>query len=147
APKDAVTVRPATIASPRSMGRPACSNSRSSSRSAAALAITTSVLNIQPGALITMSRNTGSITSAVARRITSAGLRGGSRVRLAGVDTSHPAEAAAPPLVVGDGPVEMSRAEVGPEGGRHPQLGVGDLPQQEVGDPHLPARANEQVGI
>src|SRR5207302_1956700 len=93
APKDAVTPTPITRARPRSTGRPACSNSRTSSQSAAALASTTSVLNIQPGALITMRRNTGSSTSALSRRFSTPDPRGAPSVTVAGVDTSHPTEA------------------------------------------------------
>ena len=37
--------------------------------------------------------------------------------------------------------------EIGPEDGRDPDLRVGDLPEQEIGDPHLAARPDEQVGV
>ena len=30
---------------------------------------------------------------------------------------------------------------------RHPQLGVADLPEQEIADPHFARRTHEQVGI
>src|SRR5881296_1472214 len=138
APNDAVTATPATSARPRSTGRPACSNRRTSSQSAAALAITTSVLNIQPGALITMSRNTGS-SSALSRRLSTPDFRGVSSATLVGIATSHPTEAPVAALVVGDGAIEVGGPEVRPERRRHPQLGVGDLPQQEVRDAHLAA--------
>src|SRR5919199_4875358 len=144
---DAVTATPATRASPRSTGRPACSNRRTSSHNAAALATTTSVLNIHPGALTTMSRNTGSSTSALSSRRSRPDFRGVSSATLVGIATSDSAEAPVAALVVGDGAIEVGRPEVGPERRRHPELGVGDLPQQEVRDPHLAAGADQQVGI
>src|ERR1700730_16194518 len=42
---------------------------------------------------------------------------------------------------------EMALAEVGPERGGDPDLAVRDLPEQEVGDSHLPARADQQVRV
>src|SRR5438552_14986026 len=144
---DAVTATPATSASPRSTGRPACSNRRTSSHNAAALATTTSVLNIHPGALITIRRNTGNSTTALIRRFSSPDLRGVSSVTLVGIATSDSTEAPVAALVVGDGAVEVGGLEVGPERRRHPELGVGDLPQEEVGDTHLAAGADEQIGV
>src|SRR5262245_26860298 len=41
----------------------------------------------------------------------------------------------------------MLLAEVGPERVGHPDLGVGDLPEQEVADAHLAARPDQQIGI
>src|ERR687888_1721186 len=148
APNDAVTATPATSARPRSTGRPACSNRRTSFQSAAALAMTTSVLNIQPGALTTMSRNTGKSTSALTRRFSTPDFLGVSSATLVGVvATSHPAEAPIAALVVGDGAIEVGGPEVRPERGRHPQLGVGDLPQQEVRDAHLAAGPDQQIRV
>src|SRR5215470_11791721 len=147
AANDAVTAAPATIASPRSIGRSACSNSRTSSHSAPTLATTTSPLNIQLGALTTMSRNAGNNTSALARRFSTPDFRGASSATVAGIATSHPTEASVAALIVGDGAIEIGGAEVRPERRRHPELGVRDLPQQEVRDPHLTARADQQVGI
>src|SRR5919108_2918878 len=147
AAKEAVTATPATTARPRSTGRPACSNSRTSSHSAAALAMTTSVLNIHPGALITMSRNTGSSTSALISRLNRPDFRGVSSATLVGTATSDSTEAPVAALVIGDGAIEVGGTEVGPERGRHPELGVGDLPQEEVGHPHLAAGANQQIGV
>src|SRR5438046_3744938 len=147
APNDAVTPTPVTRARTRSTGRPACSKRRTTSHSAAALAITTSVLNIHPGALTTMSRNTGSSTRALSRRFRMPDPRGAPNATLVGMAMSHPTEAAVAALVVGDGAIEIRGAEVGPERRRHPELGIGDLPQQEVRDAHLAARADEQVGI
>ena len=57
------------------------------------------------------------------------------------------AETALPVLVFEDGLEEVRRPEIGPEDRRDPDLGVGDLPEQEVRDPHLAARPDEQVGI
>ena len=50
-------------------------------------------------------------------------------------------------LVVGDGLEQVLAPEVRPEHVGHPDLRVGDLPEQEVRDPHLAARADEQVGV
>src|SRR5881227_1483949 len=123
------------------------SNRRTSSHNAAALATTTSVLNIHPGALITIRRNTGNSTTALSRRFSSPDLRGVSSVTLVGIATSDSTEAPVAALVVGDGAVEVGGLEVGPERRRHPELGVGDLPQEEVGDTHLAAGADEQIGV
>ena len=41
----------------------------------------------------------------------------------------------------------MAAAEVGPERVGDPDLGVRDLPEQEVADAHLAARADQQIGI
>src|SRR5262249_45150080 len=43
--------------------------------------------------------------------------------------------------------VEVVGAEVGPEGLRHPDLGVGDLPEQEVAHAHLARRADQQIRV
>src|SRR5262249_3819590 len=144
---EAVTAMPARRARPRSTGRPACSNSRTSSQSAAPLATTTSVLNIQPGALITMSRKTGSSTNALARRFSTPDFLGVSSTTLVSSATSHPTEAPVTTLVVGDGAIEVGGPEVRPERRSHPQLGIRDLPQQEIRDPHLAAGADQQIGI
>src|SRR5678816_4257307 len=51
-------------------------------------------------------------------------------------------------LLVGDyGLEQMGHAEVGPQRVGDPDLRVGDLPQQEVADAHLAARADQQVRI
>src|SRR5215472_1252027 len=50
-------------------------------------------------------------------------------------------------LKVEDRLEEVALAEVGPERGGDPDLAVRDLPEQEVGDAHLAARAYEQVRI
>src|SRR5262245_46270467 len=119
---------------------------RVSSHSAAALVATTSALKIQSGALTTISRNRGSSTTVLATRFSNAGL-GYSRVRLAVVATSHSTEAAIALLKVGDRPVEIGGAEIRPQDRRDPQLGVGNLPQQEVRDAHLAAGADQEIGV
>src|SRR5205085_7254392 len=43
-------------------------------------------------------------------------------------------------LIRHDGFEQMTLAEIRPQRVRHPDLGVGDLPQQEVADAHLAAR-------
>src|SRR6266850_1535664 len=58
------------------------------------------------------------------------------------------AAVAAVALLVGDdGFEQMAAAEVGPERLGDPDLGIRDLPQQEVAHAHLAARANQQIGI
>src|SRR4029453_14893760 len=146
AAKAAVTAVPATTPRRWYTGRPARWSMRVSSHSAAALAITTRALKIHPGALNTMIKNTGSSTTVLATRFSRAGL-GFSRARLAAVATSHPTESAIALLKVGDRAVEVGGAEVGPQDRRDPQLGVGDLPQQEVRDAHLAAGANQEIGV
>src|SRR5690348_8830000 len=147
AANDAVTAAPATIASPRSIGRPACSNRRTSSHSAPTLATTTSASNIQLGALTTMTRNAGNNTSALARRFSTPDFRGASSATVAGIATSHPTEASVAALIIGNGAIEIGGTEVRPERRRHPELGVRDLPQQQIGNPHLAARSYQQIGI
>ena len=41
----------------------------------------------------------------------------------------------------------MALTEVGPECVADPDLGVGDLPEEEVRHPHLSARPDEEVGV
>src|SRR4051812_40411875 len=53
----------------------------------------------------------------------------------------HPPEAALAALVVGDGLEQVPAAEVRPQRVGDPQLRVGELPQHEVREPHLAARA------
>src|SRR4051812_41473562 len=60
------------------------------------------------------------------------------------------ARQADPPLAgleLGDGGEERSVAEVGPEHVGEDELGVGALPEEEVRDPALAARAHEQVEL
>ena len=57
------------------------------------------------------------------------------------------AEAAVAPLELEQGVVQLPAAEVRPEHGRDHELGVGQLPEQEVADALFARRADEQVGI
>ncbi len=57
------------------------------------------------------------------------------------------AEAAFAALVGGDGFEEMEAAEVGPEAIGDEDLGVGDLPEEEVGDALLAGGADDEVGV
>ena len=50
-------------------------------------------------------------------------------------------------LVVEDRLEQVPAAEVGPQRVGDPDLGVGDLPEQEVADAHLAAGADQQIGI
>ena len=56
-------------------------------------------------------------------------------------------EAAFAALVVGDGFEEMEAVEVGPEAVGDEDLGVGDLPEEEVGDALLAGGADDEVGV
>src|SRR5712692_7481627 len=67
--------------------------------------------------------------------------------RLRGARLDDAAIAALALLKFQDRLEEMALAEVRPESRSDPDLGVRDLPQQEVGDAHLPARADEQIRI
>src|SRR5262245_21981140 len=42
---------------------------------------------------------------------------------------------------------QIAPAEIGPQRVGHPDLGVGDLPQQEIADAHFAAGADEQIRI
>src|SRR5438067_2563511 len=149
APNEAVSTTAASRPRRRWTGRPACSSIRVSSHDARAPARTTSALNSHAGAFTTISRNAGSSTAVLSKRFSTAGLPAPptSPPAATATATSHSTEAARPPLELRDGTIEVDRPEVRPVGGRDPQLGVGDLPQQEVRDPHLTAGADQQIGI
>src|SRR5262245_22940397 len=99
--------------------------------------------------------SSGTNTSPLARRRRSDhpdGLgRGGSALATAPLPGSgractrlvHPPEPAVAFLVVRHGLVEMAAAEIRPQRVRDPHLGVGELPEHEVGDAHLTAGADE----
>ena len=57
------------------------------------------------------------------------------------------AEATLALLVGGDGFEEMEAAEVGPEAVSDEDLGIGDLPEEEVGDALLAGGADDEVGV
>src|SRR5207245_1319357 len=57
------------------------------------------------------------------------------------------AEPPVAPLVVEDGLEQIAPGDVGPQHRRHVQLGVSELPQQEVRDPQLTRGADQQIGV
>src|SRR5438876_7407593 len=58
-----------------------------------------------------------------------------------------PAEAPAPRRVLLEGGAQLGLAEVGPPAVDEDELGVGELPEQEVRDPELAGGADEEIGI
>src|SRR2546426_6497093 len=52
-----------------------------------------------------------------------------------------------PPLIVEDGLEQVTPRDVGPEDRRDVQLGVGELPQQEIGEPAFTGRPDQQVRV
>src|SRR5699024_12103019 len=60
---------------------------------------------------------------------------------------SNAAEPAGPPVVLLDGGVQVGRGKIGPEDVHLHQLGVGRLPEHEVGQPLFPAGAQDQVRV
>src|SRR5436309_7832993 len=55
---------------------------------------------------------------------------------------------AAIPLLVGDyGLEQVAPAEIGPQRVGHPDLGIRDLPEQEIADAHFAARPDQQIRI
>src|SRR5437660_5120313 len=62
-------------------------------------------------------------------------------------DPLDPAEPAVPALVLAHRVEQVFSPEVGPEGGGEHELAVGELPQEEVGDPELPRGADDQVRV
>ena len=50
-------------------------------------------------------------------------------------------------LVIHECLVQVPAPEVGPQGVGDPDLGIGDLPEQEVGDAQLATGADQQVRI
>src|SRR5439155_22806231 len=64
-----------------------------------------------------------------------------------GTSSGDVAEAPLAPLVVEDSVEQVAPGDVGPEHGRHVQLGVGELPQEEVRDAQLARGANQQIRI
>src|SRR6266540_497624 len=76
-------------------------------------------------------------------------IMGGER-SCASVEPSNGVDPAVTPfalLVVDDGLKEVSPAEVRPQHVGDPDLDVGDLPEEEVRDPELAARADQEVGV
>src|SRR5262245_55367721 len=120
-----------------------------SSHAATALRTTANSANTQRGAPTTIHTKTGMPTAAVSARWTSVAERPGARgvVTASTAATSHPTEPARAALEVGERAIEIERPEIRPQRQRHPELGVGDLPQEEVRHAHLPAGADQEVGI
>src|SRR5207253_4164841 len=58
-----------------------------------------------------------------------------------------PAEAAPAAGVVVEGGAELPLAEIGPERVDEDELGVGELPQEEVRDPQLAGGTDQKVGV
>src|SRR5216117_735559 len=67
--------------------------------------------------------------------------------RLRDMSGSDPAEPPVPSLVVEDGLEQVTPRDVGPEDRRNVQLGVGELPQQEIGEPAFTGRPDQQVRV
>src|SRR5512145_1553010 len=131
-------------------GRPVRRNMRASSTHARALAATTSTWNIQAGAPTVNQTNAGIRTTALAIRRQAAGTPARSRTITSSASsslTSYLPEPARAALKLGHRAIEVAGAEVGPHDGREHQLGVGDLPQEKIRDPHLAARADQEVRI
>ena len=63
------------------------------------------------------------------------------------ITTSDPSVSAFPLLVVFEYLVKLFLAEIRPVGGRDIYFSIGDLPQQEIADAHLPAGPDQQVRI
>src|SRR6187455_49763 len=106
----------------------------------------TKAKNQGPGSLKRARRTSGSRTAAVRSLCMSRGSdRAASGGEQAGLDLvplgvrsgAHPAVAPLPSLVGEDGFEQVAPAEVRPERLGHPDLGVGDLPEQEVAHPQL----------
>src|ERR1700693_3192266 len=96
----------------------------------------------------------GASTSAVSSRVyrKSPPRSGGARRALRldehlGVGFVHAAVAALARLEVDDGLEEMAAPEVGPQDLVHVDLGVRDLPQEEIRHAQFAAGADQQVGI
>src|SRR5262245_22595864 len=103
--------------------------------------VTTSSPHAQAGARKIRARRAGIATAAVASLARSTGAFP-FLLLLAGA-----AETAFALLVVLDGVEKFRFAEIRPQRVGDVQLAVGDLPEKEVGDAHLAAGADEQVGI
>src|SRR5262245_60546863 len=123
---------------------------RPSSRQAATLAATTSSWKTHEGAPIVIHTKTGIRTTALPTRFSAGETAPASRTLTLATSvsaTSHLSESSRPALELGHGPIEVDRCKVRPERGRDPELRVGDLPQEEVRDPHLAARPDQKIGI
>src|SRR3989475_10253441 len=133
------------------IGRPLRRNIRTSSAHARPLAATTSIWNIHAGAPAVTQPTAGLSTTALAMRLQTAGPPSTAsrtvKPATSVLPTSHLSESARPPLELAHRAIEIAGPEIRPEGRRDHQLSVGNLPQEKVRDPHLAARADQQVGI
>src|SRR5712691_1954939 len=147
--KLAVTRRAPTTPTREYARRPARSNIRISSQAAPPLRATMRSTKRTRGAATTIHTKSGMATTAVAARLISVvdSPADGGVVTATTAATSHPTEPARPALEIGERAIELERTEVRPHGRGDPQLGVGDLPQEEVRYPHLAAGPDEQVRI
>src|SRR5215472_6179229 len=123
---------------------------RASSAHATTLDATTSSWKTHVGAPVVIQTKTGIRTTALATRFHAGEMVPASRTLTLATSvsaTSHLSEPARPALELRDRAVEIRRPEIRPEGRRDEELRVGDLPQEEVGDPHLAAGADQEIGI
>src|SRR5262245_37738352 len=127
--------------------RPARWKSCPSSHAAIALSAMTTPRSTHRGAPATIKTTAGIRTAALNTRWRSMVTGRVVRREIATAPTSHPAETARAALILGDGPVEIDLRKVRPEDRGDPQLRVGDLPQEEIRDPHLPAGPDEEIRI
>src|SRR5437867_5485353 len=67
--------------------------------------------------------------------------------RLRDMSGGDPAEPPLPTLVVEDGLEQVAPRDVGPEDRRDVQLGIGELPQQEIGEPAFAGCPDQQVRV
>src|SRR4029453_10217550 len=100
--------------------------------------------NSHAGPATTIQTNRGSRTTVLSTRRPTPAPREGGLLRVPQSDSPEPPIAL---LELGHRDAELARAEVRPQDRRHPQLGVGDLPQQEVGEALLATGTDQQVGI
>src|SRR4051794_29261682 len=63
------------------------------------------------------------------------------------LNLSERAESAFPFMKLFDGLTQLRLAEIGPEFIGHDDFGVTKLPEQEIGEAHLPGSADQQIGI
>src|SRR5205823_65953 len=72
---------------------------------------------------------------------------GADATRLAIGSSLNPAETPLPPREVAQGLVQGRPVEVGPALFRDPEFGIGNLPQQEIADAHLPSGPDQQIRV
>src|SRR5262249_19508428 len=134
-----ITAAPSTSPSTRSPARPGKASHRYSTKPSIATA-TTSRPQPHGGARKMRARRAGIATAAVASPARST--RAVPFVLRAGA-----AETALALLIVHERTYELRVAEIRPQGVGDVELGVRNLPEEEVGDAHFAAGADEQVGV